>query len=522
MAFGSLLSAVSVISSLTALSRIFGFIRDIVFAFMMGAGPAADAFLIAFKLPNLFRRLTAEGALTHAFLPAYSMAKEQKNTAQALILATEVQAWLFLALSIIVVVMELTMGGVISMLAPGYAEYDSRADAAIFLARITMPYLVMISLIGLWSAISHAEDDYIGSGATPIILNICLILAALLIPTSEEFFHYDSAYIAFPLALAVPIAGVLQMLVMQQRLRRLGRRPHWQFRRLSAGGRAMWRSFVPAALGAGGMQLNLIIDLVLASWLAVGSLSWLYYADRLAQLPLGVIGIAIGTALLPRLSAVEAQSIQLSAKQEQFTAYVTQGLNIAVIAVFPATLGLVFLADELIAGLFVFGAFTAQDGTAAAAALKAYAIGLPAFACIKISQAALYALNKPGIVFRISLLSVCINLIFSLFLMRIYAHIGLALATSISLWVAVILQFGFLTYFRRMGWKWVATASQAGLAAAIMAGMLYLAENSQIINDLNDRIAMLVLVVLGIILYIAVAVALGLHHHLRKTQHGKS
>ena len=132
MAFGSLLSAVSVISSLTALSRIFGFIRDIVFAFMMGAGPAADAFLIAFKLPNLFRRLTAEGALTHAFLPAYSMAKEQKNTAQALILATEVQAWLFLALSIIVVVMELTMGGVISMLAPGYAEYDSRADAAIF------------------------------------------------------------------------------------------------------------------------------------------------------------------------------------------------------------------------------------------------------------------------------------------------------------------------------------------------------------------------------------------------------
>lgn len=519
MAFRSLLSAVSVIGGLTALSRIFGFLRDIVFAYMMGAGPAADAFLVAFKLPNLFRRLTAEGALTHAFLPAYSMAKEQKNTAYALILATEVQAWLFFALCIIVAIMEVAMGGVIAVLAPGYGDGDARTDAASLLGHITMPYLVMISLVGLWSAICHAEDDYIGSGATPIVLNICLITAALLIPASQEYYQYDTVYIALPLAVAVPIAGVLQMLVMQQRLIKLKRRPQFRLKALSAEARAMWRSFLPAALGAGGMQLNLIIDLVLASWLAVGSLSWLYYADRLAQLPLGVIGIAIGTALLPRLSAIEAKDSRLTVKQNQFADYISQSLILAFITVLPATLGLAFLSDTLITGLFVSGAFTEQDGAMSSAALIAYAIGLPAFAFIKISQAGLYALGKPGLVLRISLVSVGVNLGLSLLLMRIYAHVGLALATSLALWVALLAQFGFLLYFKRMGWQWLVAGIKAGIASAIMAGGLYVLKNSLIISHLNIRISMLVLVISGIILYTALALALGLHHHLRKTDH---
>lgn len=520
MAFRSLLSAVKVVGGLTALSRLFGFLRDIIFAHLLGAGPAADAFLVAFKLPNLFRRLTAEGALTHAFLPAYSLAKEQKNPQHAIILATEVQAWLFLALSLIVLILELMMGDVIAVLAPGYGDGDMRAQAAILLAHITLPYLVMISLVGLWSAMCHAEDDYLGSGASPIILNLCLIAAALMIPLSQRYGGYEPVYMALPLAFAVPIAGLIQMAVMQQRLIALKRRPHFSFRPLSAEGRKMWRSFLPAALGAGGMQLNLIVDLILASWLAVGSLSWLYYADRLAQLPLGVIGIAIGTALLPRLSAAEAQQVSIEDKKQQFAALISDSFILSVIAVLPATAGLIMLAPELMAGLFVSGAFTADDGIQAAYALIAYGVGLPAFAFIKITQAGLYACGKARLVLWISLGCVVINLILSVILMQVFAHAGLALATSLSLWSGFLAQFWFLASARRMGWQWLKILPKTLAAITVMSALLYWLRHMEGLELLHDSVSMVILVLCGVILYTAMAVGMGLHHHLRRPEQG--
>ncbi len=520
MALRSLYSAVGIIGGLTALSRIFGFLRDIIFAHFMGAGAAADAFVLAFKLPNLFRRLTAEGALTNAFLPAYSLARQQAGADKALVLATEVQGWLFLSLSLIVVMMELFMGNIISFLAPGFSATQDRLDAAIALAHITMPYLVMISLVALWAAICHAEDEFIGGAVSPVILNLCLIAGALLIPASQSEFGYSDAYLAMPVALAVLLAGVMQMILLQFRLIRLKRRPRFSMLRLSKAGAAMWGSFLPAALGAGGMQLNLLVDLVLASWLGTGALSWLYYADRLAQLPLGIIGIALGTALLPRLSALHADTISPSEKQQQFARHLSDSLVLAAITVVPAMTGLVLLSDELMAGLFVSGAFSVSDGNAAALALIAYGVGLPAFVGVKITQAALYAMSRPRHVLIISLVSVAVNIVLSLYLMQFFGHVGLALATSISIWLSWCIQSVILVRQRYLDSQPCGMVAKACVSSAVMAAGLYGIKSSGWLPEASALITMLVLVILGILIYTATALGLGLHHPFRAYRKG--
>ena len=520
MALRSLYSAVGVIGGLTALSRLFGFLRDIIFAHFLGAGAAADAFVLAFKLPNLFRRLTAEGALTNAFLPAYSLARKSSDIDKALVLATEVQGWMFLSLSLIVLVMELLMGNVISVLAPGFSDTQDRMDAAIALAHITMPYLVMISLVALWAAICHADDDFIGGAVSPVILNICLIAGALLIPASQSEFGYSDAYLAMPVAVCVLLAGSMQMILLQYRLTRLRRRPAFRFMRVTKQGLAMWGAFLPAALGAGGMQLNLLVDLVLASFLDTGALSWLYYADRLAQLPLGIVGIALGTALLPRLSAIYADSLSAAKKQQQFASHISDGLVLAAITVLPAMTGLVLLSDELMAGLFVSGAFSVSDGNAAALALVAYGVGLPAFVGIKITQAALYAMSRPQYVLVISLISVGVNIVLSLYFMTFLGHVGLALATSLSIWLSWCIQSVILFRQHYLDRRPIGLITKACGASLVMAAGLYGIQQSGLLEDASALITMLVLVISGIMIYTATAVLLGLHHPFRAYRKG--
>ena len=285
----SFFGAVRQIGGLTAISRVLGFGRDVILAVTIGAGPLADAFFVAFKLPNLFRRLTAEGAITNAFLPAYAKAKKQGEDAAAL-LAAEIQLTLLWGLVAITLVMEIFMPQVIGFLAPGFSEEDQRFQDAVTLARITLPYLPMVSMVAFWAAVTNANNRFLGGAAAPIILNIMLMIGALVSSISASFG-------AVPLAFAVPIAGVLQMLLMQRMLKAIHKQPSWGlWPKISAAGKAMWRKFLAAALGAGSTQLNLLVDTILASLMPVGAISALYYADRIAQLPLGVIGIALGTA----------------------------------------------------------------------------------------------------------------------------------------------------------------------------------------------------------------------------------
>ena len=481
------------IGGLTAASRLLGFVRDIAFAAFLGAGPASDAFLVAFKLPNLFRRLTADGAMTNAFLPAYSALKSQQGKKAALLLAAEVQIWLLLALCGLVVLAEIFMPLVIDLLAPGFAETQDRRQAAIDLARITMPYLPMISAVALWAAISNAHDRFFGGAAAPVILNIFLIGGALAIPLLGLNGPGSSLFqLGLPLAIGLILAGLCQMLLLWQALGQLAARPKLAGLAISPPARQMWRVFVPAALGAGTLQINLLVDMVLASLLPTGAISWLYYSDRLAQLPLGVVGIALGTALLPQLSALEAEN-----KAAQIAPLLARGLRLAGFFAFPSMAALLVLAPELIRGLFGRGAFDAADVMAAAAALMAYGCGLPAYIFSKILQPAFYAAGRAREALFIALAAVALNIIASLILMQFLGHVGLALATALAGWLVVLAQAGWLVRQRRLDASSLPVLVRGVLAALALAGGLWVLAGLEAIAGLGASAGMLVLVLAG-------------------------
>ena len=454
------------IGSLTALSRIMGFVRDIAFATFLGAGAAADAFLVALKLPNMFRRLSAEGAMTNAFLPNYAAIRETYGQVAALKLAAEAQIFLILGLSVLVIIAEIFMADLILLLAPGFANTPDRLAAAIDLARITMPYLPLISIVALWAAIANAHDHFKAGAAAPIIANVCFIAGAVMIPLVAS--HLD-ALRAIPIAAALVVAGFAQLVFLYRALSRLHAVPALIWPRLSDAGRKMWRNFLPAAAGAGGMQLNLLIDLILASLLPVGAISWLYYADRVAQLPLGVIGIALGTALLPKLSAAEAAGQPAEVRDN-----LSEAISFAGFFVIPAVTGLVLCGLPIINGLFVYGAFTVSDAKMAAMALAAYGCGLPGFVLVKILQTAFYATGQPTVVLKISLITVAINVAGSLLLMPILGHVGLALATAVSGTLAAAIMLFLLARQHRLSASFLPVCGKIILASAVMGAAIML------------------------------------------------
>ena len=501
----------------TGFSRILGFARDLAFAQFLGAGPAADAFLVAFKLPNLFRRLTAEGAMTNAFLPVFSQIRAQKGREAALMLAAEVQIWLLLVLSLIVVLAEFFMPLVIGLLAPGFQHTPARFEAAVQLARITMPYLPMISLVALWAAITNAHDRFFGGAVAPVILNVMLITGALAIPlvqTADLPANWQGPQmLALPVALSVLAAGVGQMLLMQAKLAPISARPRWCLPMVSQAGRQMWRNFLPAALGAGGLQLNLLVDMILASFLPVGAVSWLYYSDRVAQLPLGIIGIALGTALLPRLSKLEAENQQAAVPAE-----LANGLRLAGFFGLPAACAIFILAEDIIGGLFGRGAFRAEDVAAASVALMAYGVGIPAFVATKILQPAFYASGQPGTVLKISLSSVAFNVLASIGLMQLLrpyglGHMGLALATSGAAWLVLGLQTILLLRQKRVDNTAFSALIKPCLASLVMGLFLIglqMGLGPYLLPVLGGFLWLCVISLIGLICYFICAFYLGI------------
>jgi len=499
------------IGGLTALSRLLGFVRDICLAQFIGAGAAADAFLVAFKLPNLFRRLTADGAMTNAFLPVFASVRQTQGRDAALILAVEVQTMLFLVLSAIVILGEIFMPSVIAALAPGFVNNVSLYEATIDLARITLPYLPMVSLVALWAAVTNAHNRFFGGAAAPVILNICLIGGALLIPVIATITPSETISIftlVMPLCIAVLIAGTAQMMLMQRMLAKIDAQlPYARFT-LSDNSKKMWRSFVPAALGAGGLQVNLLIDMVLASLIQVGAISWLYYADRIVQLPLGIIGIALGTALLPQLSKLESEKDKTEVANR-----IGHSLQIAGFFAIPASVAIIIACEPIIAGLFGYGAFTASDSMMAAAALSAYGVGLIAFVVNKVFQPAFFASNRGGLVLKISLLSVAINITGSLLLMSYLGHVGLALATTIASWAGVIIMGVLLVKEGRLRLSELRKLQPIILASLIMGAVIYALHHVAQIY-LADMIAaqlvmMSVIIISGLASYFAVSYWLG-------------
>ena len=415
-----LLRAVGTISLFTLLSRILGFVRDVVIARLFGAGMGADAFFVALKLPNFLRRLFAEGAFSTAFVPVFSDyitagdKKASKDAAQAVFTA------LSLVLALVVGLGQVVMPLLIMVIAPGFLDDPEKYQLTVDLTRVTFPYIFFISLVALAGGILNSFHRFALPAATPILLNVSMIIGAVYIaPLMERP--------AFGLALGVLIGGMAQLAIQLPALLRIGMPFNfvWNFRHPAI--RRILLLMGPSVLGVSVAQVNLLFDIFLASWLKEGSISYLYYADRLVEFPLGLIGIAMGTAILPALSLKAAKGDISGLHRE-----LDFGLRLIVIINIPATVGLLVMREPILGLLFERGAFDASTTQLTAQALLAYGFGLTAFSAIKVLAPAFYAMKDTKTPVRIAIICMISNMVLNVILMIPLQHAGLALATTIS------------------------------------------------------------------------------------------
>ncbi len=419
----ALLRFAATVGSYTMLSRILGFLRDILIARYVGASDVGDAFFVAFKIPNLFRRLFAEGAFNLAFVPLFSGKLKGDGRAAARRFAEDAVAILLVALVGFLCLAEIFMPWLVTLFAPGFITDADKFSLTVHLTRLTFVYLVFISLVSLMGGLLNSLDRFAAVAATPILLNIVLI-------TTMVAFANATPTPAHALAWGVAIAGAVQFLWLAWNCHRAGILPALPRPRLNADMKRLLVLMLPAALGAGVYQINLVVDMVIASILPRGSVSFLYYADRVVQLPLGVIGVAVGTALLPMLSRHVRAGEVAAAHDSQ-----NRALEFALLLTLPAAAALMTIAGPIISVLFERGAFTTSDSLAAAAALAAYAVGLPAFVLIKVVAPGYFARQDTKTPLYIACVALVANVVLNLLLMGPLAHAGIALASSLSSWL---------------------------------------------------------------------------------------
>lgn len=486
-----LLRASGTVGAMTALSRVSGFARDLVFARTFGADAATDAFFVAFKIPNLFRRLFAEGAFAQAFVPVLSLAEREGRAALRDLIA-HVAGALATVLLLLCGLMALAAPLVVLLFAPGYAGDPSRHEPAAAMLRWTAFYLLFVSLVALAGAVQNNQGRFAVPAATPVLLNLVLIAAAL--GAAPAFSPPVAA-----LAVGVFVAGAVQLAFQLPFLWRLGLLVRPRLDWAHAGMRRVLRLMTPAMFAAAVVQINLMLDTVLASFLAAGAVSWLYYADRLVELPFGVFGLALATASLPALAAKHA-----AGDAAGFGRNLDWALKSATLISVPAALGLVLLAEPLMLGLFHGGAFTAFDAEQAAWALIAYALGLPAFGYVKILGNAFFARHDSRTPLRAALWAMGGKLLLTaaLVLPAIVAawpraHAWLASCTALAAWLQAALLLRALrvaTGWRaQRGWGRLAAAMAGGLAAmTVVLGWLTPARSVWLEGGLALRLSWLV------------------------------
>ena len=424
-----LLGSSFVVSIGTMLSRVLGLARDVVLANLLGAAPNADAFFVAFKIPNFLRRLFAEGAFSQAFVPVLTETREQGSHEAVRHLVDRVAGVLGGSLFVLTALAMVMAPWVALIFAPGFSRDVAKLALTADLIVWTFPYLFLISLTGFCGAILNTYGRFAVPAYTPVLLNLSLITAAVVwAPTMPEP--------ALGLAMGVTLAGVVQLLFQLPSLRalKLTPRPVWDTK--DEGVRKILMLMVPALFGVSVSQINLLFDTVLASLLPDGRVAWLYYSDRLTELPLGVFAIAIATVILPTLSALNTR-----AEPEEFSQTLAWAMrNVLLIAV-PATVALWLLAEPILATLFQYGAFTDRDVEMAAASLRAYTVGLGGFMLIKVLAPGYYARQdmktpvKIGIIAMVSNMVLNVLFVFPLMWYFEMGHVGLALATSVSAWI---------------------------------------------------------------------------------------
>ena len=409
----------------TLVSRIFGFFRDILLAAFLGSGPVGEAFIIALALPNIFRRFFAEGAFNAAFIPLFK--KQMHDKSEALQFSSNTLSTLILILLTFCSLAIILMPLLVLALAGGFGS-DSRFDLAVYYGRITFPYIFMVSLSSLFGGILNSHGKFTATSAAPIILNLCLIFAMLL----SNNLNLDMGIM---ISIAVPMSGLLQLLILVQAVSRLGFVPKVVWPKFDQSLKRLTIIAFPAILAGGVIHINLLIGRQIASYFD-GAIAWLNYADRLYQLPLGVIGIALGSVLLPRLSE-KALLTDLSKMNE----VVNKSLKIAAILTLPATAALIIMPLPLISVLFERGAFSNVDSQFTARALAIYAIGLPAYILHKIFTPIFFSRGNTTTPFKIAVIAMLSNVLIAFSLIKSFGYLSPVISTTVSSWIMAIILY---------------------------------------------------------------------------------
>ena len=445
----------------TFVSRIFGFVRDIMLAAFLGSGPIGEAFIIAFSLPNIFRRFFAEGAFNAAFIPMFK--KSMGNKKQSIKFTNNTLSVMILVLLVFTTISIIIMPILVLAMASGFGN-DNRFETSVFFGRITFPYIFFVSVSSLFAGILNSYGKFGIVSAAPIFLNIGLILAMIL----SYVFDWEVGTI---LSISVPISGILQLIVLVQSCRKIGYSPKLNLPKLDEKIKKLMIIALPVVLSGGVIHINLLVGRQIASYYD-GAIAWLNYADRLYQLPLGVVGIALGSVLLPKLS----EKIQLDNVSEM-NRVVHNALKIAFVLILPATVALIILPIPIITVLFERGEFSSIDSKNTASALAIYAFGLPAFVLQKIFTPIFFAKGNTKTPFRIALFSMLSNIILALFLINFVGFLAPVFSITISSW---IMAFALYYQSRKIGFcldgKLIKKIFLIFLSALILASILLIAE----------------------------------------------
>ena len=421
---------------MTLLSRVLGFVRDQVLAIVFGAGATTDVFLVAFKIPNFLRRLFAEGAFATAFVPVFTEYKETRSREALMDLAAHVSGTLSIILLIVSTLGVMLSPLLIMLFAPGFIDEPERFDLATHMLRITFPYLFFISLVAYAGSMLNTFGKFAVPSFTPVLLNICMIAAALGLSPM-----FDAPIVA--LAWGVFAAGAVQLFLQVPFLRQIGLlpRPRWGWKH--PGVRRILKLMAPAILGSSVAQINLLLDTIIASFLTAGSLSWLYYSDRLMEFPLGLLGVTLATIILPRLSREHSLN-----SHDDFRRTLDWALRLLFVFGLPAAIGLMVLAKPMLLTLFGYGEFQESDATMASYSLIAYGAGLPAFLLVKIFAPAFFARQNTRTPVRIGIIALVANMGYNLLFVMpmiwldfVAPHTGLALASSVAAWQQAIMLY---------------------------------------------------------------------------------
>ncbi|TMJ64002.1 MAG: murein biosynthesis integral membrane protein MurJ [Alphaproteobacteria bacterium] len=490
-----MLGRIFTVGGYTLLSRLTGFARDIMLAAILGAGPVADAFFVAFRLPNHFRAIFAEGAFNAAFVPAYAHVYGQRGERPAQVFADRIFTLLFLSQVILLGLAWLFMPQAMTLLAPGFTEDAQQRHLAIELTRITFPYLLLITLVTLYGGMLNVMNRFASAAAASIFLNLSMMMTLALAAFFPSVGHAA--------AWGVLISGFLQYFLLASDLARHGGLPRFAWPRLDEEVRAFFRALGPATVGSMGTQVALFADTIIATFLPAGALSALYYADRLNQLPIGVIGIAIGTVLLPEMSQRLTSGDRDGASASQRRAF-----NFTLLFSVPFVAAFLSVPEIITRAMFARGAFSKADAAAAGATLAAYAIGLIPFVLIRSAVATFYARKDTATPVKAALIGVAVNVALKIALVGSLAQVGLALATAVGAWVNLLLVTGFAA---RAGYLDLDRAlvrimmkflvSGVALAAALWLTARLAVSQLAELSALRDETALLVLIIIGTIAY---------------------